>query len=88
MWFFKGPPTSKPTAAPIPLPAAPAITAATIAEAKRRPGGWVYAMDGISDQDGAVPPERILGAWKVNDAGDIVGDFLPNPNHRPVGRDM
>lgn len=40
-------------------------------------------MDGITDPDGAVPPERIRGAWKVN--GAIEGEFIPNPNYRPPG---
>jgi hypothetical protein len=66
--------------------AVPTITAATIAEAKQNPGGWVYAMEGVSDPNGAVRPERIYGAWKVNDEGKIVGEFMHNPNYRPLGR--
>jgi hypothetical protein len=64
--------------------AAPAITAAVVAEAKQNPNGWVYAMDGIADPNGAVPPERIKGAWKVNASGEIEGKFMPNPNYRPL----
>jgi hypothetical protein len=62
----------------------PAITAAVIAEAKRQPGGWVYAMDGIADPNGDVPAERIRGAWKVSASGEIEGGFIPNPNYRPI----
>ena len=29
-----------------------------------------------------VPPDAILGAWKVNEKGVIVGIFLPNPNYK------
>ena len=53
---------------------------ALIAEAKTQPGGWVYEVRGDVDVDGAVPPTAILGAWKVDDEGRIVGDFIPNPN--------
>lgn len=60
--------------------------AAAIAEAKRNPNGWVYAMDGIADPNREVPPERIRGAWKVNAKGEIEGEFTPNPNYRPLGR--
>lgn len=30
-------------------------------------------------------PEYILGAYKVNSHGEIVGDFLPNPNYKKRG---
>ena len=53
------------------------------AEAKQNPGGWVYAIDGRYDPNGAVPPQAIAGAWKVDDSGDIVGEFIPNLNHDP-----
>lgn len=53
-----------------------------IAEAKSNSGGWVYEIDQGYDPNGAIPPEAILGAWQVNERGDIVGDFRPNPNYR------
>jgi hypothetical protein len=31
------------------------------------------------------PPEAILGAWKVDAKGIIVGAFIPNPNYRQKG---
>ena len=52
-------------------------------EAKRNPNGWVYKLDGTFGPNDAVPPERIVGAWKVDGTGRIVGDFKPNPNYRP-----
>ena len=54
-----------------------------IAEAKRTPNGWVYRIEGRFAPDEAVPPEAIVGAWKVNENGEIVGDFIHNPNHKP-----
>jgi hypothetical protein len=53
------------------------------AEAKLNPGGWVYAIDGRYDRDGAVPPEVIQGAWRADESGEIVGEFIPNPNFVP-----
>jgi hypothetical protein len=56
---------------------------ALIAEAKTKPGGWVYEIVGDYGPDDAVPPTAIRGAWKVGDDGEIVGDFLPNPVFEP-----
>ncbi|TCK26007.1 hypothetical protein [Pseudonocardia endophytica] len=57
---------------------------AAVARARANPGSWVYAIDDGHDPDGDVPPEAIRGAWPVNDAGEIDGAFVPNPNHRPA----
>jgi hypothetical protein len=51
-----------------------------IEEAKRNPGGWVYQIEGDYGLDDAVPPDAIVGAWKVDHDGNIVGSFVPNPN--------
>jgi hypothetical protein len=55
------------------------LPAALIAEAKKRPGGWVYEVVGDYATDDAVPPAAVRGAWRVDDDGQIVGDFIPNP---------
>ncbi len=52
-----------------------------IEEAKLNPGGWVYEIAEGYDPNGAVPPEAIVGAWQVDDAGNITGEFKPNPNY-------
>jgi hypothetical protein len=54
-----------------------------VAEASRHPDGWVYEIEGTRGPSEAVPPEAILGAWKVDPQGRIVGEFIPNPNYRP-----
>ena len=53
-----------------------------IAEAKQHPGSWVYEILGSYGPDEAVPPDAVHGAWKVDQDGQIVGDFIPNPNFR------
>ena len=60
-------------------------TQAAIEEAKRTPNAWVYAIEGDFGDD-AVPPEAIVGAWKTDARGEIVGEFIPNPNHKPKSR--
>ena len=60
----------------------PQPTEAAHAEAKENPGGWVYQIDGCYRPDEHVPPEMIVGAWKVDENGLIVGEFQPNPNYR------
>jgi hypothetical protein len=57
-------------------------TSQAIEEAKRYPNGHVYVIDGNFQPHEAVPPECIVGAWKVDASGMIVGDFIPNPNYR------
>jgi len=53
-----------------------------IEEAIRHPEGWVYRIaGGIGDPNGRVPPEAVMGAWKVDAAGKIVGGFIPNPKY-------
>jgi hypothetical protein len=52
-------------------------------QAKQNPGGWVYKIGGEFGPNDAIPPEAIMGAWKVDDDGKIVGSFIPNPNYRP-----
>jgi hypothetical protein len=54
-----------------------------IVEAKKRPGGWVYEIVGDYELGAAIPPEAIRGAWKVDDRGEIVGDFIPNSDFQP-----
>ena len=52
-----------------------------IEQARQTPGGWVYRIAGTFGPDDRVPPEAIMGAWKVNERGEIEGDFAKNPNY-------
>jgi hypothetical protein len=58
-------------------------TEAARAEAKKHPGGHVYAIDGNYGPNDAVPPDAIKGAWAVDARGELVGEFIPNPNYKP-----
>jgi len=61
-----------------------------VTEARSNPGGWVYRIAGAFTSASAVPPEAIVGAWKVDDTGRIVGDFIANGKYDasrwPVGQ--
>lgn len=54
-----------------------------IEEAKKNPNGWVYRIDGRFGSNDGVPPEKIIGAWKVDGEGNIEGEFMPNPKYKP-----
>jgi hypothetical protein len=51
--------------------------------ARRTPNGYVYRIAGDYGSDDAIPPTAIVGAWRVDARGEIVGEFMPNPNFRP-----
>lgn len=52
-------------------------------EAKRNPNGWVYVITGSYGPNDGVPPEAIMGAWKVDGAGAIIDDsFVKNPKYK------
>lgn len=54
-----------------------------IEEARRNPNGWVYRLAGQFNTTDTVPPEAIVGAWKVDSQGNIVGDFIKNTKYNP-----
>ncbi len=56
-------------------------SAGELREALNFPNGWVYRIDSAYSDSINVPPGAIIGAWKVNELGLIVGDFIINPNY-------
>jgi len=54
----------------------PSVT--EIASAKAHPGGLLYRVAGPFGPHDPVPPEAIVGAWRVSAHGEIVGDFERN----------
>ncbi len=63
-------------------------TLGEIAEAKHFPDGWVYRIHTGYDPNGRVPPEAIVGAWRVDRTGKIMDDFKSNPNYDPIKCDV
>jgi hypothetical protein len=66
------------------------IPAEVLAQAAALAGGSVAQIDGsqISDPDGYVPPEAIVGAWPVGPDGRPTGEFVANPRHGPIRDDF
>src|SRR5215469_13672690 len=60
------------------------------AEAALHPGGWVYEIDGsmVSNRDGYVPAEAILGGFAVGPDGRPTGEYARNPGHGQVRDDF
>jgi len=52
-------------------------------EAKNHPNGWVYRFDRPFSEEEAVPPEAIIGAWKVDSNGNLTGEWKLNKNYIP-----
>lgn len=59
------------------------ITNEVIQAAMSNPNGWVYKIDGAFGPEEDVPPEAIVGAWKVDANGNLAGEFIPNPKYQP-----
>ena len=59
------------------------ITPEVIEAARMSPNGWVYKIEGAFASDEHVPPEAIVGAWKVDGQGNLTGDFMNNPKYVP-----
>ncbi|GAB3189401.1 hypothetical protein FHX75_111228 [Micromonospora palomenae] len=64
--------------------------ASLLAEAARNPGGSVAEIDQtlISDPNGYIPAEAVRGVWKVDEEGQLTGEFPPNPKYGPVRDDF
>lgn len=59
------------------------ITPDVVQAARENPNGWVYKIEGTYGSAEHVPPEAIVGAWKVDVHGNLTGEFMPNPKYRP-----
>jgi SseB protein N-terminal domain len=51
--------------------------------AKANPNSWLYVFDPAFDNATDVPPWGVLGAYPVDGAGEIDGEFYANPSYRP-----
>lgn len=67
-----------------------ALPAGLEAEAAANPGGSVAEIDGskVSNPDGYVPPEAIIGVFLVGPDGRATGEFVRNPRYGPVRDDF
>jgi hypothetical protein len=51
--------------------------------ARLHPNGYVYRLAGYFGPQDAVPPEAIIGAWRVDASGRIAGAFIKNDSYDP-----
>lgn len=60
------------------------------AEAAAHPSGWVYEIDGsmVSNPDGYVPAEAIIGGYAAGPDGQPTGEYARNPGHGMVRDDF
>lgn len=59
------------------------ITDEVVQAATSNPNGWVYKIEGAFGPDEDVPPEAVVGAWKVDASGNLTGEFIVNPKYLP-----
>lgn len=55
-----------------------------IEEARKLPNGNVYRIAGEFGPQDAIPGDAVVGAWRINERGEIVGDFVKNPKYDPI----
>lgn len=67
--------------------AVPEVTPEMRAAALANPNSWLYVIDPALDPDGEVPPWGVVGAYPVNERGEIEERFQPNGGYRPVARE-
>lgn len=61
----------------------PEITPEMRASAMANPNTWLYVIDPAFDADAEVPPWGVVGAYPVNDRGEIDTNFRRNTEYRP-----
>jgi hypothetical protein len=59
------------------------ITDDVVRAARANPNGWVYKIEGSFGPTEYVPPEAVVGAWKVDASGNLTGEFVPNSKYTP-----
>jgi SseB protein N-terminal domain len=62
----------------------PEITPEMRAAALENPNSWLYVIDPALDPDDEVPPWGVVGAYPVNELGQIEENFHPNSAFRPA----
>lgn len=65
------------------MPDNPPITPHMRANATANPNTWLYVIDPAFDADADVPPWGVVGAYRVDERGEIDPAFRPNTEYRP-----
>lgn len=65
-------------------PEAPPITEQMREQARQTPGTWLYIVDpGYQDTGEEVPPEGVIGAYRIDENGEIDEEFQHNEEYQP-----
>ncbi|GAB3546551.1 hypothetical protein J2S53_002917 [Actinopolyspora lacussalsi] len=65
-------------------PYAPQITEEMREQAKQTPNSWLYIVDPAYEASGEnVPPEGVVGAFRIDESGEIDERFHPNDEYEP-----
>ncbi len=58
----------------------PIITTQMRQQALQQPGSWLYVTDPAFADAAEVPPWAVIGAYEVDDQGDVLDTFHENPD--------
>ncbi|HEY8371760.1 MAG TPA: type VII secretion system-associated protein [Pseudonocardiaceae bacterium] len=61
----------------------PPITEEMRRAARQQPNTWIHVIDPFFDNTDDVPPWGVIGAYQVDDKGEIIEKFERNPDYRP-----
>ena len=64
-------------------PEPPPISDEMREHARVLPNSWLYVLDPAVDPGAEVPPELVVGAYPVDERGELEPDFQHNPAYRP-----
>lgn len=62
----------------------PTVTPRLREQARQAPGTWIYAVDPAFEDAADVPAWAVVGAYRVDERGEIGEEFTGNPNYRPT----
>ena len=62
----------------------PPVTDEMRRSARHLAGGWLYVIDPGFDPNGRVPPEGVVGGYRVDDRGELTDEWWANPKYRPT----
>ncbi|MET7747943.1 type VII secretion system-associated protein [Micromonospora sp. NPDC005367] len=62
----------------------PTVTSEMRDRARRAPDSWIYAVDPAFEGAPEVPGWAVIGAFRVDERGEILDEFQRNPNYRPT----
>ncbi|MEU5567718.1 type VII secretion system-associated protein [Micromonospora musae] len=62
----------------------PMVTDELRRQAKQTPESWIYAVDPAFEGAEDVPGWAVVGAFRVDERGEIGDEFRRNPNYRPT----